>query len=342
MTAHPPPHVVEIFASVGIAANDIPDTPTAMAERISDAVFAHDDVWSLRDIARKIDLPAEELAQLMSRVGVPVDDLDAVWFNERDVRFADFIRGAASEDLIDLREAEEIMTMIASALETLTEAVVSNHVQGPERRLEQDLDGVVLNWRASVLALDLADILPMAFRHHLRRTAERQRRTQSGGGRELVQLAVGFVDLAGFTPLSQSITSLDLVEFVREFERNAHEAARRHGARVAKTIGDEVMFVAETPTAATAYATDLIETFGSDSVVPRGGVAAGDLITLHGDYFGPIVNLAARLVDQAVPGEVLVSADVAAEVPAAVTAGRRMLKGFDEPVAVWSISPGPQ
>lgn len=339
MTDQPPPDVVEIFASVGISADRIPDTPTGMAELISDAVFAHDDALSLRDIAERIALPVDELAQLMSRVGVPVDDPDEVCFNDRDVRFADFLRGAASEDLVDRREAEEIMTMIASAMETLTEAVVSNHVQGPERRLEQDLDGVVLNWRASVLALDLADILPMAFRHHLRRTAERQRRTQSGGGRELAQLAVGFVDLAGFTPLSQAITSRDLVEFVRDFERTAHDAARRHGARIAKTIGDEVMFVAESPAAATAYATDLIETFGSDSVVPRGGVATGDLITLHGDYFGPIVNLAARLVDQAVPGEVLVSAEVAAEVPAAVAAGRRMLKGFAEPVSVWSISP---
>ena len=45
------------------------------------------------------------------------------------------------------------------------------------------------------------------------------------------------------------------------------------------------------------------------------------------------------LVDQAVPGEVLVSEEVAVEVAGAVAAGRRMLKGFDEPVAVWSVSP---
>ena len=334
-----PDHIVEIFASVGIAADDIPATPTAMAEQISDAVLAQTDELSLRQIAERIGLDAPDLQALLRRAGVRVDDLDAVMFGERDVRFADFLRGAASEDLIDLREAEEIMTMVSSALETLTEAVVSNHVQGPERRLETDLDGVVLNWRASVLGLDLGDILPMAFRHHLRQTALRQRRTQSDDARELVHLAVGFVDLTGFTPLAQSIGSFDLVEFVREFERTAHDAARRHGARIAKTIGDEVMFVVESAQAATAFATDLIETFGSDSVVPRGGVATGALITLHGDYFGPIVNLAARLVDEAVPGEVLVTEAVADEISGAVPAGRRMLKGFEEPVPVWSVSP---
>lgn len=334
-----PPEIVHIFASVGISEADIPATPGGMAEAISDAVFERGEVHSLRGIAVQIGVDVDELRELMRRIGVEVDDVDAVKFNDRDVRFADFTRGAASEDLVDLREAEEIMTMIASALETLSEAVVANHVQGPERRLQNDLDGVILNWRASELALDLADILPMAFRHHVRQAAERQRRTQSDEARELAHLVVGFVDLAGFTPLSQSIGSFDLVEFVRGFERVAHDAARRHRARIAKTIGDEVMFVAESARDATAFATDLIETFASDSVVPRGGVAAGALITLHGDYFGPIVNLAARLVDEAVPGEVLVTDAVAAEVDGAEPAGRRMLKGFDDPVAVWSISP---
>ncbi|MEO0495512.1 MAG: adenylate/guanylate cyclase domain-containing protein, partial [Actinomycetota bacterium] len=157
---------------------------------------------------------------------------------------------------------------------------------------------------------------------------------------ELVELSVGFVDLVGFTTLSQTTGSRALVEFVREFERTAHEAARRHDTRIAKLIGDEVMFVAESPTDAVAFATDLIDRFRTDGVVPRGGIACGSLITLHGDYFGPIVNLAARLVDHAVPAEVLVTAGVAADVgDRAVAAGRRMLKGFDQPEAVWSIIP---
>lgn len=332
------PSLDELFVSLGLDPGDVPETPTAQAELVSDLVLTRGDVHSLRSMATTIGVPADDLAQLWRRVGVWIDDLDATMFDDRDLDLADFLRGAASEDLIQLREANEIMAMVASALETLAEAVVASHVQGPERRLERDIDGVVLNWRASELGLELGNVLPMAFRHHLRQAAKRQRRTQSDVGRELVHLAVGFVDLAGFTPLSQTLDSIDLVEFVRQFEGVARDAARRHGARIAKTIGDEIMFVAETPAAATAYATDLIETFGGDAVVPRGGVAAGALITLHGDYFGPIVNLAARLVDQAVLGEVLVTHEVATQVDGAVPAGRRMLKGFSDPVAVWSIS----
>ncbi|MEM8708595.1 MAG: adenylate/guanylate cyclase domain-containing protein, partial [Actinomycetota bacterium] len=112
-----------------------------------------------------------------------------------------------------------------------------------------------------------------------------------------------------------------------------------HDFRIAKLIGDEVMFVGESPGNAVAFATELIDTFCTDGVVPRGGIACGSLITLHGDYFGPIVNIAARLVDHAVPAEVLVTEGVAADVgDQAVSAGRRMLKGFAEPEAVWSIS----
>ena len=59
----------------------------------------------------------------------------------------------------------------------------------------------------------------------------------------------------------------------------------------------------------------------------------------HGDFFGPVVNLAARLVDAAVPGEVLVD-DMVADQTSTEPAGRRMLKGFDEPVRVHSLLVG--
>jgi class 3 adenylate cyclase len=62
------------------------------------------------------------------------------------------------------------------------------------------------------------------------------------------------------------------------------------------------------------------------------------------------VNLASRVADTAVPGEVLVDAGARAEAIeisdqlAFAGAGRRMLKGFDEPVPLWSVtrsSPAP-
>lgn len=62
-----------------------------------------------------------------------------------------------------------------------------------------------------------------------------------------------------------------------------------------------------------------------------------------GDYYGAVVNLASRAADLAVPCEILVTADVRDEVAAAADlraegAGRRLLRGFDEPVAFWSVT----
>ena len=69
----------------------------------------------------------------------------------------------------------------------------------------------------------------------------------------------------------------------------------------------------------------------------------GEVLFRHGDYYGPIVNLAARLVDAAIPGEALVDRSVVEAMKdddlVFEPAGRRMLKGFDEPVAVWSLAP---
>jgi hypothetical protein len=43
----------------------------------------------------------------------------------------------------------------------------------------------------------------------------------------------------------------------------------------------------------------------------RGGLASGRVMMRDGDVFGPVVNLAARAVKVAQPGEVLVTADLA-------------------------------
>lgn len=58
-----------------------------------------------------------------------------------------------------------------------------------------------------------------------------------------------------------------------------------------------------------------------------------------GDYYGPVVNLASRLADEAVPDEVLADRTTAeASGITAIPAGRRSLKGFAEPVPVWTVT----
>ena len=83
--------------------------------------------------------------------------------------------------------------------------------------------------------------------------------------------------------------------------------------------------------------------FRESEVQPHGGVAIGGLLTRGGDFYGPIVNLASRIGDIAVPNEILVTEEIVSGVAtdSDITfepAGRRQLKGFDEPIPLWSLS----
>jgi adenylate cyclase len=73
------------------------------------------------------------------------------------------------------------------------------------------------------------------------------------------------------------------------------------------------------------------------------GVAHGPALQRYGDYYGPVVNLAARLVARARPTSVLATAAVRElagdEGFAWSEAGRKRIKGVKEPVAVWRCRP---
>jgi adenylate cyclase len=122
-------------------------------------------------------------------------------------------------------------------------------------------------------------------------------------------LAVGFLDLVGYTALSQILDDDELGALVTRFEALTHDTIAQLGGRLVKTIGDEVMFVSESPAVTAAIALRLTERTGDDQVLPeaRAGLAYGSVIAREGDYYGPVVNLAHRLVELAYPGTVLVS-----------------------------------
>ena len=105
-----------------------------------------------------------------------------------------------------------------------------------------------------------------------------------------------------------------------------------------KTIGDEVMFVA----GAAGDAVDIARTLVCDDALPalRIGLAAGEVVTRDGDLYGPVVNLAARLVATAAPEQIVVDAETVRRLGNGVAArslGTHRLEGFDEPVEVFAL-----
>jgi adenylate cyclase len=243
-------------------------------------------------------------------------------------------------------EATSFYRVVGSAIARMGDAAVSLFLTDVESQMVADgLSELVLAKaveEAIQLVDELAQQLDPLLRRHILQATERSRRAMLNDTERLrYRYAIGFVDLVGFTAISGEMDAPTLSAFLRDFEGRAYDVVTSAGARVVKLIGDEVMFAADDPVAACIAANELMSGFATehDHVLPRGGLAYGDVLVRGGDYYGPVVNLASRLVDEAVPQELLVTNALAEATPSCQfePAGRRMVKGFAEPVSVQSL-----
>ena len=78
---------------------------------------------------------------------------------------------------------------------------------------------------------------------------------------------------------------------------------------------------------------------GVSGVTFEPGLAYGAVLAINGDYFGNPVNLAARLVASAAPGQILIDAQLHTQLPrwSAAAHGPLTLKGFDAPVTAYEL-----
>jgi adenylate cyclase len=119
---------------------------------------------------------------------------------------------------------------------------------------------------------------------------------------------VGFADLVSFTSVVRRLTERELAGMVQRFEAVTSDIVTAHGGRVIKTVGDEVLFVANNSRSAGGIALDIAEAMTEDDVLPdvRVGMATGPVVARLGDVFGTTVNRASRLTGVAEPATVLV------------------------------------
>ncbi|MGH1488886.1 MAG: adenylate/guanylate cyclase domain-containing protein [Acidimicrobiales bacterium] len=244
-------------------------------------------------------------------------------------------------------EALGFIRVVGSSLGRIAEAALSlfmTDVEGPliaSAATELEIGRRLLE--TIELLDDFLPLLDPILRRHLQQAIDRSRLSIiDETERRQYRYAVGFVDLVGFTPISHGMTPRQLAAFLHEFEGRAHDAVTAVGARLVKFIGDEVMFVAPDADGACRVAQTLMTEFATENdgaVVPRGGLAYGDVLVRGGDYYGEVVNLASRLAGAAAPSELLVSDSFAAETAQLgfEPAGQRNLKGFADPVQVQSV-----
>lgn len=151
-----------------------------------------------------------------------------------------------------------------------------------------------------------------------------------------------FVDLAGFTALTEAHGDSEAIELLDRFVQMTR-AALRADDNLVKTIGDAVMLASPSPDRAIRLVRDLLASCRNTDAfpLPRAGAHHGQALAREHDYFGSAVNLAARVAGTAGGGQFLATrkiAEAARHTAAEVTSlGPHVLRNITEPVDLFQI-----
>ena len=170
-------------------------------------------------------------------------------------------------------------------------------------------------------------------------------------------VSVLFVDLVGFTSLSEQRDPEEVRDLITEYFDLARDVIGPFGGTVDKFIGDAVMAWwgattsleddAERAVRAALELVDRVSTLGDRQGIPglaaRAGVMTGEVAVGPGGneqglLLGDLVNSTARLQSLAEPGTVLVGERTASLVGTAIEleeAGTHRVKGKEEPLSAW-------
>jgi len=272
------------------------------------------------------------MTELAARGGTDLETARAVWraigfpdlpdnlaaFTDADVAtLRSFLETFARPWVLDwsldrgLTQARVVSAALARIGDAVTDDVARSFQEAGTAEMDDEALAELLADRIDFDAI--AELVGHVFRLQLRAALWRRLAGADPEAPGTVAGAIGFVDLVGFTALSQELDDDEVAELVGRFGALAHDTVVGAGGRIVKTIGDEVMFVTDEPATAAWIAIRLTERSIGDDLLPqtRAGIASGALVSRDGDYFGPVVNLASRLTEMARPGTVLASAELA-------------------------------
>jgi adenylate cyclase len=151
--------------------------------------------------------------------------------------------------------------------------------------------------------------------------------------------AIVFLDLSGYTRLTEERGDEAAAELAATFGELVQEGALRYRGRPIKWLGDGVMFHFPDAGHAVQCSLEMVEQAPRSGLPPAHvGVNAGPVVFRDGDYFGRTVNIASRLAGHAGPEQVLVTDEVvrtsAADEVTFEPIGPIALKGVESPVSV--------
>jgi adenylate cyclase len=298
------------------------------------------------EAAAAAGIEPERVDRIWRAAGLPNVDPRIRHYSDRDVELLRAFE--LGSELFGEEPVLRFTRVMGTSLSRVAEAALSMagaNLSGPMERAGADEATVTLAIERATAALDVVpSVLEGFFPHHVEMASRHRALSRPEGALRTVNLAVAFLDLVGFTERSAGLTTEELAMAVADFETLAGGVIAAHDARLVKMIGDEVMYVATDAAVAAEIALELRDAVAHHPVLAglRGGMVLGEVVAQDGDYYGPLVNLAARIVGHAAPGQILATADVAEALAAhgvfaTHVEGEREARGFEHPVEVFGV-----
>jgi adenylate cyclase len=272
-------------------------------------------------------------SQVSERVGIPTYRARRYWralgfanvpegdreFTNADISALSALLGLVSEGVLSETQAVELARsfgraagrLATSQAESFVKSLDATGASGTERSL-------AVHERVDRRLPEFEKLLIYTWRRHL--VVAMQRLQPHLSTNEPTKITVGFADLVGFTEMSRRLSEQELAAFVRRFESGTSDLVTGFGGRVIKSLGDEVLYVADAPVIAANIALEIVEKARRRPISGiRVGLEHGSVITHAGDVFGDTVNLASRLTTMAEPNHILLGpalAETLAQYPA--------------------------
>jgi adenylate cyclase len=273
---------------------------------------------------REDELEIVPLLQLGHATGV----LDQAWMTRVGRTFAEGLRLAAKAEN-EAYHARFEMPLLEAGLDQRQTMEVASEMSG-------DFNPLV---DRALLAIYRRQ-QELAWTEHLVEHVETELEAAGVLGRPGRVPAMCFLDLAGYTRLTEERGDAAAAELAGTLAVLVDRSSRDRGGVPVKWLGDGVMVHFRDPAGAAVAALGMAEELPAAGLPPAHvGVAAGPVVAQGGDYFGRTVNLAARIAARASAGQVLVTQSVVESAsPDGVTfveLGDVRLQGISRPVRVF-------
>jgi len=341
--------VLDRLIAQGVSVDDLTATPRigSLVLRAFEQIIQPGARLTLADIVAKSGVPAGDVLRVHRALGFGDPHPDECSFVPDDADVLLFLRNMTG--LVGPEMTMHMARAIGTAMSRIAEAeiaLVRSQIEGRMGTRGATVASILARYGV-VLEIFLPAVLraiDAVHRAHLVHLARRYTESAEPPSEyNVLDMVIGFADLTRSTALVRELDLAGLDRALTTFEEVTTDLIASAGATLVKRLGDGVMFVTPQAELACAIARRLVDAFRDNPTAPpaRVGLAAGHVAALRGDYFGPAVHLAARIVTVAPPATVLVSGSFRDRIPGISirSAGFHVLAGFGDPVELHELLP---